>query len=325
MDLTNPNRCPLCGGANECQMCSSTAGHGPCWCFTTEIPAALLARVPAAQRNRACICRHCVTAFHAQPPRPVRLARTETAFTLIELLVVMAIIAILTTLLLPALARARTVAQRADCVSNLRQLGLATEMYLGDYGGCYFNRCAVPTATGQQWWFGWLEGTQAREGQRTFNLATGVLWPYLHGSDVRLCPSPVWHSAQFKLKGTNVIFSYGCNAYLFAAQNRSPISASVITRPADTALLADTAQVNTFQAPASAANPMFEEWYYFDLETNYANANNSPNSQFRHEGQANVTFADGHVAMEKPVPGSWDKRLPSAFVGQLRPEIVAIP
>src|SRR5277367_5428561 len=69
-------------------------------------------------------------------PRP-RAGRAFRAFTLIELLVVIAIIAILAAMLLPALARAKESGKRIACLNNLRQLSLATQIYVGDSQGFY--------------------------------------------------------------------------------------------------------------------------------------------------------------------------------------------
>lgn len=84
--------------------------------------------------------RHVMRNFHCSeglkafmmPPRDTLTCPKRQAFSLLELLLVMGIIAILATLLLPSLLSARAKARSAQCQNNLKQLGLATRMYLDD-------------------------------------------------------------------------------------------------------------------------------------------------------------------------------------------------
>ena len=254
----------------------------------------------------------------ARSRRHLPLAVSQ-AFTLVELLVVIAIIALLAALLLPALARSKVSAWRVECASNLRQLGLASLLYWEDNSGNCFQWYYGATNNGQLYWFGWLgNGT---EGQRPVDLSAGVLYPYLAGSGVRLCPALNYAAGLLKLKADHAVYGYGYNVYLSAAG----MNMSQIIRPTGSALFGDAAQINDFQAPASRQNPMLEEWYYLDYTADFASADYYPHGHFRHAQRANVVFCDGHIGTETMLPGSLDRRLPNQFVGQLRPEILTLP
>jgi prepilin-type processing-associated H-X9-DG protein/prepilin-type N-terminal cleavage/methylation domain-containing protein len=89
-------------------------------------------------------------------PSSERFSRTGKAFTLIELLVVIAIIAILAALLLPTLHRAKESAKSAACKSNLRQQGIALQIYTDDHG-FYPPGSEVRPNTQETWsWIGRL-------------------------------------------------------------------------------------------------------------------------------------------------------------------------
>ncbi|WP_374411062.1 cysteine-rich CWC family protein [Hydrogenophaga sp.] len=64
--VTDPSRCPLCGGDNRCAMeveRETGVPQGPCWCVNASFPKDLLARLPPDAEGKACICAACVARF----------------------------------------------------------------------------------------------------------------------------------------------------------------------------------------------------------------------------------------------------------------------
>jgi len=234
------------------------------------------------------------------------------AFTLVELLVVIAIVAILASVILPALARSKDSARRIQCINNIRQLGLASLLYWEDNGGQTFTYRGAYTNGGDIFWFGWLE--RGSESERAFDITQGALYPYLETRSLAICPSLNYISPRFKLKATAAAYGYGVNRDLTA-----PTLTRIerMTKPVDTVVFADAAQVNTFQPPAAPDNPLLEEFYYVhELEKT---------AHFRHKQTATAVFGDGHVDRERAVPDSYDMNMPAQRVGRLRAECLMPP
>ena len=127
--------------------------------------------------------------IHASSSAP----RPRFGFTLIELLVVIAIIAILASLLLPALARAREAGRTAVCMGNLKQLGISFGLYADDYDGF------LPHP--EQWLW-----------KTRLDIKTGALFPYIKSPDVYVCPTDKYHGTRTsRYANRNKIFSYSLN------------------------------------------------------------------------------------------------------------------
>ncbi len=131
----------------------------------------------------------------SSPHKPV----CKPGFTLIELLVVIAIIAILAAMLLPALSKAKRAAQRANCVSNLKQIALSVHMYAGD------NQDVLP---GPNW-----NGQYVKYRTNNDYQLVNYIYPYLAlrpGPQFQLakvfaCPSFMSFAQSTALSWTNIV------------------------------------------------------------------------------------------------------------------------
>lgn len=117
-------------------------------------------------------------------------------FTLIELLVVIAIIAILASMLLPALSRARRTAKSIHCISNLKQIGVAHSLYIDDYSG--YTGSYVENPPG---------GTTSRRSW------INMLYPYTNNNkSVFECPETIQYpGCRFHYSGVGVKAGYAAN------------------------------------------------------------------------------------------------------------------
>jgi len=119
----------------------------------------------------------------------VRGYRKASAFTLIELLVVIAIIAILAAILFPVFAQARAKARQASCLSNQRQIGLATGMYVQDYDENFYPHRFNSGPDSNPFLQDPVGNTTITGAARNKTFWISLLQPYVKNYDLFKCPS----------------------------------------------------------------------------------------------------------------------------------------
>lgn len=126
-------------------------------------------------------------------------------FTLVELLVVIAIIAILVSLLLPAINASRAAARRTQCINRMRQIGVATHNFATAHGG------QLPKVTGH--------------GHRRKEAWIDTLAPYLEDvNQVRICPDDPLARHRLEEKETSYIFNSYLTVPAFGLDGHEPIT-----------------------------------------------------------------------------------------------------
>jgi prepilin-type N-terminal cleavage/methylation domain-containing protein/prepilin-type processing-associated H-X9-DG protein len=194
---------------------------------------------------------------------------SKRGFTLIELLVVIAIIAILAAILFPVFAKAREKARQTSCLSNLKQLGLASLSYVQDYDEHFFtSNNALPAV-----------GLYTLTDGSTVSTSVNMLWmyqivPYIKNGQIFVCPSA---ATKFPISTYSQAANYGFNDENVTGEVLSPLTGTTL------------ASINS---PSSTI--MLGDCVYYLMDWDSDSDNHSPPNPI-HNGGGNCVFVDGHA------------------------------
>lgn len=250
------------------------------------------------------------------PPLRGRLLFLVKGFTLVELLVSMAIAGVLATIVFVGAKQAYASSSLAVSANNIRQLAAGGMAYLSDNNSLFwpYRTNDVVNGAGVTWWFGFETSTSmsSPEGQRNFDPSKGPLANYVP-KGFRPDPSFALGGRAFKPKYRNGYIGVGYNTLLAGGftGTGSLKKQTALADPSQVVVFFTAAQVNTFQKPASAKNPMIEEFYGIDER--------EATAHFRHGGMALVTFATGNAGFLPIEESTRDMRSPQANIGRFAP------
>lgn len=228
-----------------------------------------------------------------------------TAFTLIELLVVIGILAVLAALLLPALSRAKALANSIKCKSNLRQLGLQLAMYVNDYSVYPSTRYVGTNLVGTE------RGFKADAGGTVW-----LAWPDERG--IKRCPTRVPKSNMTPMTTFSGDTSYGYNGFGYigpkglasgehfglagraAGEAYRALNEAEVIVPSDMIALGDNLALLPKSGSDLPADTVMEALGGLNRqETSGARGlwvlENVKRAAARHQNRGNVVFCDQHV------------------------------
>ncbi len=211
-------------------------------------------------------------------------------FTLIELLVVIGIIAILASLLLPALSKARGKAYTASCINNLKQLGGAYLLYADDYAGF------VTPAYDERMGNGWREATW---NYRLSSLLNKTLIASRPDPFDAVWEGSVFQCPEYKIDDTDhraPAWSYHMNSYAGGCyDSNGDIQFALVTQK----IIGLISQVKQ----SSSTVVLWDAYGQGLMGTEYRFGTGKDSREYRHAKRANLLFFDGHAtAGEKLIP-----------------------